>query len=144
MKNYKDNTIEQLCTLINYLEDQGCLLEDDSTTYRAIIQEYETQKQEEDLAEGKTIGNYCLVLRDTEDGEVRVKNYKEEEQHDMMREACKIICFGDIDNTWEILTIIYQGREVKYCGWQPKMLFTFNFKDTNDLAWQGRFPAWEH
>ena len=85
-----------------------------------------------------------VVLRNTEDGEVWVRNYDEDMDDAMMREVSKVICFSDCDDWLEILMVVYHGREVKYVGWQPGMVYEFVYKETGDVAWTGCFPNFEH
>ena len=85
-----------------------------------------------------------VVLRNKEDGEVWVRNYDEDMDHAMMVQASKIFCFSDCDDFLEILMIVYHGREVKYVGWQPNMVYEFVYKETGDVAWTGSFPHWCH
>jgi hypothetical protein len=47
MRDYKDETIEKLCGILNVLEDCGCLLGEEKDEYRAIMSEYITHKSEE-------------------------------------------------------------------------------------------------
>lgn len=43
--NYREKTIERLCELINYLDDNGCLTESDQHDYERIMNEYEQMKK---------------------------------------------------------------------------------------------------
>jgi len=36
------------------------------------------------------------------------------------------------------------GREVKYMGWQPGMLYEFYDAETKEVIWSRRFPEWDH
>ena len=46
MRDYKDETIEKLCAVLNILDDCGCLLSEEKDEYRAIISEYITAQTE--------------------------------------------------------------------------------------------------
>lgn len=48
MRDYKDETIEKLCAILNCLEDCGCLFDEEKDEYRAIMSEYITHKSEEE------------------------------------------------------------------------------------------------
>lgn len=148
MKDYKDRTISKLCQLINYLDDLGCISEEDKADYRGAVLEYEERREQEILAardhEVYTSYSNCVILRDTEDGEVTIKAYDDNRSNEMMRDVSKIICFSDCDDMWDIIKIIYHGREVEYDGWQPGMVMSYSFKETGDEAWTGRFPRWDH
>lgn len=47
MRDYKDETIEKLCAILNILEDCGCLLGEEENEYHAVMSEYITHKSEE-------------------------------------------------------------------------------------------------
>lgn len=84
------------------------------------------------------------ILRDREDGEIFVKAYADEDSDKMMRDVSKIICFSDCDDTFEVVGIIYKGREIEYAGWRPSMEMTYEYIATGDEAWSGCFPQWDH
>lgn len=86
----------------------------------------------------------AYLLLDREDGEVIVKAFTDYEANKMMYDISKHICFSDCDDSFEVIGIIYHGREVEYGGWHPGMLMQYYFKATGDLAWEQSFPQWEH
>ena len=148
MRNYKDETIARLCAIINAFEDNGCMPEDEVEDYRDIVGRY-TDKFEEELIKAKD-DNYanrysnCYILKHREDGEVIVKAFEDRHKDTMMREVSKHICFSDCDDTFEIIKIVYSGREVQYTGWQPGMIMTYEYIDTGDDAWSEGFSHWDH
>ena len=149
MKNYKDETIKKLCEMLNYLDDNGCLIDEDKTEYQKIITDYSDKYEEEILFEKKNDGpatyhKNCYILKSREDGEVIVKTYDEEHENSMMIDVSKHICFSDCDDTYELVKVVYRGREVEYVGWRPLMEFKFKYVDTGDIAWKNRFMSWDH
>jgi hypothetical protein len=86
----------------------------------------------------------CVILRDKEDGEITVKSYSDDDADVMMRDVSKVICFSDCDDMWDIIKIVYMGREVEYTGWQPGMVMSYEYTETGDEAWSGCFPQWDH
>ena len=86
----------------------------------------------------------CYILRDREDGEVIVYTFPTDEADTMMRDVSKVICFADCDDTYEVIKIVYHGREVEYGGWCPGMLMQYYFEATGNLAWEESFPQWDH
>ena len=86
----------------------------------------------------------CYILRDREDGEVIVKTYDDDKANTMMRDVSKVICFSDCDDTFEVVKIVYKGREVEYAGWQPGMVMDFKDKETGISTWGCCRPDWEH
>ena len=149
MMNYKDKTIAKLCTMINYLDACGCMTEDDVKLYREIIANYTAEKTTEEtldkcLPDGYAHYSNCYILRNIEDGEVVIKGYDNDKSEIMMRDVSKQICFSDCDDTYEVIKIVYQGREVEYNGWQPGMVMSYDYAGTDDEAWSGCFPEYDH
>jgi hypothetical protein len=149
MKNYKDETIAKLCKMLSYLDDCGCLTEDDTKLCREIMADYAAEKATEEildkcLPDGYAYYSNCYILRSREDGEIIVKSYDKEKSEVMMRDVSKQICFSDCDDTYEVIAIVYHGREVEYNGWHPGMVMSYDFKGTGDEAWSGAFEQWDH
>ena len=143
MKNFKDETIEKLCGLLNYLDDLGAMTNEDRNEYCNIVAAYAEGCREEASFEPKRYSN-CVTYRDKEDGEVIVKTYDNEHKDAMMRDVSKVICFSDCDDIVEVLHIVYNGREVEYVGWQPGMKYEYKFVATGDVAWCSWYPEWDH
>lgn len=140
-----------LCGIFDGLADELGGFSPEEETYQAIIaveedlnvllNSYEENtKEETDFEYHKN----CVMLRNTEDSEIIVKTYKEDKTDTMMRDVSKIICFSDCDDTWEVIKIVYMGREIEYTGWQPGMVMSYEFTATGDEAWSGCFPQWDH
>ena len=149
MRDYKDETISKLCKLINCLDDCGCMTEDDVKYCREIMADYAAEKATEELLDkclpdGYAYYSNCYILRNREDGEIIVKSYDKEKSEVMMREVSKQICFSDCDDTYEVIKIVYHGREVEYNGWQPGMVMSYDYAGTDDEAWSGVFEQWDH
>lgn len=143
MKNYKDETIKKLCQIINYLDDCGCLTDEDMAEYQAVMARYSAKLQIEEVRDNVHYKN-AYILRDTEDGEIIVKSYDNEKSEKMMRDVSKHICFSDCDGTYEVIKIVYHGREVEYAGWLPNMVFRYDYVDTGDVAWAETHQEWDH
>lgn len=148
MKDYKDRTIKELCAIINHLSDSGCLLDEEEQEYIAILNRYSDQYEAELLASKEatpyTSFSNCVVLKNREDGEVIVKAYEDDKQNTMMRDVSSLICFSDCDDTFEVVKIIFNGREVEYVGWMPLMRYRYRYVATGDLAWEESFMQWDH
>ena len=67
-----------------------------------------------------------------------------ETANEMFCSISKIICFDDLDDTFEVHEIFYNGKKVEYAGWQPGMHFEYRFTETNETAWEGWFEHWDH
>lgn len=149
MRDYKDETIAKLCQIINYLDDNYCLTADDIAEYKNIMADYAAEYATEELLDEVLPSDCayysnCYILRCREDGEVAIKAYDKEKSEVMMREVSKLICFSDCDDTWEVIKIVYHGREVEYNGWQPGMVMSYDYAGTDDEAWSGCFTEWDH
>ncbi len=146
MKNYKDETIKALCRMFNCLDDLGCLTEEEIEEYQSIIIKYSEEYNKETYLPTVpyTTHSNCVIIRDREDGEVLIKTYDDDAKETMMCHVSKLICFSDCDDTYEVLHIIYNGREIEYVGWQPGMLYEYRYVETRDSAWMGRFESWDH
>lgn len=148
MKDYKDRTIKKLMKIIDRVDDAGDLLDEEVQAYDKAIEEYLDGREEELLAltkkEPYESYSNCVILRDTEDGEITVKAYSDDQAGKMMYDVSRAICFSDCDDTYEIIKIVYRGREVEYNGWMPGMVMSYSFKETGDEAWSGCFPQWDH
>ena len=148
MKDYKDTTIKELCAIINHLSDSDCLLEEETQQYIDIINRYSDQYEVELIASKEVVPytsfSNCVVLKNREDGEVTVKAYEDDKQNTMMRDVSSLICFSDCDDTFEVVKIIFNGREVEYVGWMPLMRYRYRYVDTGDIAWEQSFMQWDH
>lgn len=86
----------------------------------------------------------CFILRNRDNEEFFINAYDGSERDKMMVDISKRIYFEDWDDAFAIVDIYYRGRQIEYTGWQPEMLFQYEYVDTGDLAWEGRFPQWHH
>lgn len=50
------------------------------------------------------------------------------------------VCFGEEE---KVISAIYEGENVYYCGWQPDMLFEFKNRK-GEIVYSNHFPYWEH
>lgn len=148
MRDYKDRAVEGLRWIIERLKNQGWLLNREIGDYQSILKNYDECREQELLARKEqtpyTSYSNCVILRSKEDGEITVKSYPNDMANVMMRDVSEVICFSDCDDMWDVLTIIYRGREVEYDGWAPGMVMSYSFKETGDEAWSGVFENWDH
>lgn len=154
MRDYKDETIKKLCTILNVLEDCGCLLGEEEDEYRAVMNEYQrTQAVEE--TDFNTFGPYShegfasyiaySILNDEGVRELNYAYYADDPRSAdrQLRDAAKMICFSDCSD--EIVEdIVIQGYKVEYVGWQSDMLFEFRDQESGEIIWSESFPQWEH
>lgn len=140
-----------LCGIFDGIYDE---FDEDSETLKAmdsveknlglLEDEYEENIYRKNISTPCTSYKNCFILRDKEDGEIIVKSYDDDNADVMMCDVSKIICFSDCDDTWDIIKIVYLGREVEYTGWQPGMVMSYEFVGTHDEAWSGVFENWNH
>lgn len=158
MRDYRDETIEKLCNILNVLEDCGCLLSEEAHEYRMIMNEYVTAQSE---AENEVIapadefgshsheGHYSYIaysILNTEGMREMEYIYFNDDAYsanDLLRAASEMICFSDCSD--EIVeAIVVQGWKLEYIGWQPGMLFEFRDQESGEIVWSCRFPQWDH
>lgn len=54
----------------------------------------------------------------------------------------KQICFSDCGG-YEVTRIVYKGQIVNYVGWQPDMVYEYQYSN-GETVWEGSFPHWDH
>ena len=87
--------------------------------------------------------NTYLIIRDNDDGTCDTK-YFTDGDWDIFYVASKFYAFADLDNTFSIEKIVFEGREVEYCGWDFGMHFVYKYKDTKEVAFENWYPQWNH
>lgn len=154
MRDYKDETIEKLCSILNCLEDCGCMTEDDVTLYHELMVAYSAEKAAEETdfnAFGpyshKGFASYIAysILNDKGERELNYVHYADDPHSadHQLRDAAKMICFSDWSH--EIVKdIVIQGYKIEYVGWQSDMLFEFRDQESGEIVWSESFPQWEH
>ena len=71
------------------------------------------------------------------------KEYQAGHEREMMRLVVKMICMSDL--TDEVITkIVYEGREIEYIGWRPGMYVAFRYVGTDEIAFEGWYPEYDH
>ena len=151
-KNYREITIERLCDLINYLDDSGCLLEEDLQRYFSIMGDYKRFQANDDLinfGEHEHEGHHSYIAYSILDvNNIREMEYiyyddTPEAANSLLYDVAKMICFSDCSD--EIVeAIIVQGYKLEYIGWQPGMLYEFRDQKSGKIVWSARFPEWDH
>lgn len=149
MRDYRDEIIEKFGNLFKQLNDRQALTNEEYTQYYFLMQDYAAENATEEVLDEVIPSDCsyyanCYILRCREDGEVMVKAYDKEKSEVMMREVSKLICFSDCDDTWEVIKIVYHGREVEYAGWRPCMEMVYYYAESGDLAWKEFFPQFDH
>lgn len=145
---YKDTTIEQLCNLINCLEDNGVLTPDESIAYRDIMSDYLSHKSKE-LQESQTLipdmRRSSIVYHEAGEEEESVIEFlgDEAEPGYVLHRASNMICFDDCTDI-RVDKIVVLGREVEYVGWQPGMLYEFRDVESGEIVFSRYYEQWDH
>lgn len=84
-----------------------------------------------------------IVFRDNETNKETIK-YFSEGDYGLFYEASKHYAFDDLDDTYSIVKIVFEGREVSYCGWDFGMHFVYKYKDTKEVAFENWYPQFDH
>ena len=148
-------TMKQQYKLLKKISADLCGISDEDSENLKAITDMEKNISllmdvyEEMLYSRKEVTSYtsyknCVILRDKEDGEITVKSYSDDDADVMMCDISKVICFSDCDDMWDVIKIVYMGREVEYGGWRPGMVMSYEYIETGDEAWSGCFPHWDH
>jgi hypothetical protein len=87
--------------------------------------------------------NTWLVLRERETGETRIE-YFSDGDYFIFHKVTKLYAFDDIDDTYIIDEIVFDGRKCYYCGWEPGMRFVYRYEDTDEIAFEGEYPQYDH
>ena len=87
--------------------------------------------------------NTYIEILDTDTGEVE-KKYFSDGDYGLFYEVSKFYAFSDLDNTYSINKIVFEGREVEYCGWDFGMHFVYKYKDTKEVAFENWYPQFDH
>ena len=76
------------------------------------------------------------------DGNAHDIIYGHKDTNYFFRDVSRRICFDDCSGE-TVEQIFWQGKEVKYVGWQPCMVFEYKDLDGNTV-WVGQFENWDH
>ena len=87
--------------------------------------------------------NTYIEILDNDTGEVE-KKYFSEGDYGLFYEVSKFYAFSDLDNTYSINKIVFEGREVAYCGWDFGMHFVYKYNDTKEVAFENWQPQFDH
>lgn len=87
--------------------------------------------------------NTYIVVRDNDNYTDSIK-YFDEGDYGLFYEASKLYAFSDLDNTYSINKIVFEGREVEYCGWDFGMHFVYKYNDTKEVAFENWYPQFDH
>ena len=89
--------------------------------------------------------NYYVYRFEDEPEEFYVKSFHSSEIDKMMKKVSEFYAFSDcMDGDQTIDEICMNGRQVRYAGWEPDMVYTFIDVKTGEVVWQAAFPEWDH
>lgn len=87
--------------------------------------------------------NTYIKLVDRETGEIIMKYFEKGDVGALCYKASQIYAWHDCDDTYDIVEIMCDGRELYYVGWQPDMLFEFESED-GGIVYSANHMQWEH
>ena len=87
--------------------------------------------------------NTYIKLRDRETGDIAYRYFEKGDVGALCYKASQFYAWSDCDDTYEIIEIMCDGRELEYVGWQPGMLFEFESED-GGIVYSATFPQWDH
>lgn len=87
--------------------------------------------------------NTYIKLRCRETGEIEYRYFENGDVGALCYKASQFYAWADCDDTYEIVEIMCDGRELEYVGWQPGMLFEFESED-GGIVYSAKFPEWDH
>lgn len=73
--------------------------------------------------------------------DVDIYNYHD--LNKMLYDAARCVCFDDCSDE-ELVDIVWDGRDIYYCGWMPNMTFRFRYEDTGEMIAEFHCPEWDH
>lgn len=77
---------------------------------------------------------------EVDSGEVSLETFDDLDR--MCFELAQFHAWNDLDDSYEIEEAVWEGKKVRYAGWQPGMQFDFYID--NELIWRNWFPNWDH
>jgi hypothetical protein len=88
--------------------------------------------------------NTYIKLRDRGTGEIEYRHFEQGDVGALCYKASQFYAWSDCDDTYEIVEIMCDGKELDYVGWRPGMLFEFYEVDTGKTVYSAEFPEWDH
>lgn len=87
--------------------------------------------------------NTYIKFRDRNTGEIEYRYFEQGDIGALCYKASQFYAWSDCDDTYEIVEIMCDGKELYYVGWQPNMLFEFVSED-GGIVYSAEFPQWDH
>lgn len=87
--------------------------------------------------------NTYIKLRDRDTGAIEMRYFEQGDIGALCYKASQFYAWSDCDDTYEIVEIMCDGRELEYVGWQQGMLFEFVNED-GEVVYSAEFPQWDH
>ena len=127
--------------ILNSINSNIELLEKLKTLYELPEISTELHKMQQLKLEFEGCNNYIELQYHEEDEVTRIFYNSADE---VGYWASKYLCFDDIDDSYDVVKIIMDGREVRYAGWMPCMRFEYYDVETQEIVAQYEFPNWDH
>jgi hypothetical protein len=88
--------------------------------------------------------NTYIKLRDRETGEFEYRYFEKGDVGALCYKASQYYAWSDCDDTYEIVEIMCDGRELEYVGWQPGMLFEYRDVESGEIVASAEHWEWDH
>ena len=88
--------------------------------------------------------NTYIKLRERETGEIEYRYFEKGDVGALCYKASQFYAWDDCDDTYEIVEIMCDGRELYYVGWQPGMLFEYRDVESGEIVSSAEHWEWEH
>ena len=88
--------------------------------------------------------NTYIKLRDRNTGAIEYCYFEQGDMGALCYRASQFYAWSDCDDTYEIVEIMCDGRELEYVGWQPCMLFEYRDVESGEIVASAEHWEWEH
>ena len=88
--------------------------------------------------------NTYIKLRDNETGEFEYRYFEKGDVGALCYKASQMYAWSDCDDTYSIVEIMCDGRELEYVGWQPGMLFEYRDVESGEIVASAEHWEWNH
>jgi hypothetical protein len=88
--------------------------------------------------------NTYIKLVDRDTGAIEMKYFEQGDVGALCYKASQFYAWSDCDDTYEIVEIMCDGRELEYVGWQPGMLFEYRDVESGEIVASAEHWEWDH
>jgi hypothetical protein len=85
-----------------------------------------------------------IALKNNETGEIEKRFFEKGDVGALCYKASQFYAWSDCDDTYKIVEIMCDGRELEYVGWQPGMLFEYRDVESGEIVASAEHWEWDH